>query len=70
MDTHWGTNGMSACKASHMLGGTTTNDLEAVDCPGCLWVLLGGSIAAVDKIANRARLVTNLRIMARTGRTQ
>lgn len=59
--THYGVNGHACCGASHLLAGSTTSDLQAVECLACLWNLLGETIAAVDRIAMRIRIVVTER---------
>jgi hypothetical protein len=57
VNTHFGSNGLAMCGASRLLASATTSDIQAVDCFGCLFVLWGNGLDAIDKVANRVRLL-------------
>jgi hypothetical protein len=63
MKMHFGNNGNAMCEASRLLGGTTTMDVSAVDCLGCLWVVLAHSFDSSQKVAERIRVVTAERML-------
>ena len=56
---HYGNNGMAACGTSRLLVGATTDDLQAVDCRKCLWLLMAKQMEAAEIIMMRIKIVTD-----------